>query len=367
MAAKDMHIAVLCDRTPNEHPSLGRAKLQMVTALRDFAGQVTEFAPLPSRGRIPHATVDALSTQITNGGYDVVLSVFSMLPTHKLAIPQTIVQGAIPYAVRGVPARSTGRGKMEFDVFNRPMARWLAHRDATTLRQLDMVLWPTDVLQEGAVKQYQLNRASSHLVPLGGHCDCLGQGRARLISHVAPIHLLFVGEDWLSEGGAIAFETLQVLRRLGIDARLTVIGCLPPDKHVNDWVTVHPFLNLSVPDEQAAYCAALERAHFLIRPVSDSFGFSVCDASACGLPTLCCQAGQTPVQENINGHILPIRSGAEQYSNWVRSYLDSPGAYVALSRRCQDESKERLTWSSWGAKASQILGAGVGAKRNLVG
>ncbi len=365
MAAKNLRIAVLSDRTASETHSFGRAKQLMRAALESCAGDVTEFAPLTSRARVPRSQIKTLSTQITHGGFDVVLSAFSLLPTHQLDLPQDIVTAAVPQFIRGLPIRSIG--KLEFDLFNRPMARWLAHRDATTLRYLDLVLWPTDGLQVYVTKRFQLKPARSHLVPLGGLCDPVQQGGARLISQVAPIHLLFVGKDWMSEGGATAFETLQTLRRVGLDARLTVIGCIPPDNHVTEWVTIHPYLDLTVPDERDAYCAAFERAHFLIKPVSstpamNSCGFSVCDASARGVPTLCFQAGQTPVQENINGHILPSGSGSEQFANWVRSYLDSPGAYVALGRRCQQESVERLTWESWATKTMQILSAAVQAK-----
>lgn len=364
MAGRDLRIAVLSDRMPTEHQSLKCAKELMLAALQEVSAEVTEFAPLPTRGRLSRATTLDLSERLKNGAYDVVLSAFSLLPLHQLDLPTHLVKAALPYAVRGLSSRPLIGGKTEFDVFNRPMARWLAHRDATALRHLDLILWPTDGLQTAAGSCFKLDPVRSHLVPWGGLCDSLGQSRPRLISYVAPVHLLMVGRDWFTSGGPIAFETLQILRSLGVDARLTIIGCIPPDNHVNEWVTVHPLLDLSIADQRAAYCAAFERAHFLIRPAVTAAGFAVCDASACGLPTLCFQIGQTPVQENVNGHVLPTGSRPDQFANWVRSYLDSPGAYVALGRRCQDESKERLTWESWGAKSAQILRAAAQLKRN---
>ena len=65
------------------------------------------------------------------------------------------------------------------------------------------------------------------------------------------MRLLVIGRDWFAKGGPLAFDAMMVLRDKGVDARLTVIGCDPPEFHQNAHVTVHPQLNKAVPAEQA--------------------------------------------------------------------------------------------------------------------
>ena len=107
----------------------------------------------------------------------------------------------------------------------------------------------------------------------------------------APLNLLVLGRDWFAKGGPVAFETMERLRALGHDARLTVISCTPPEFHRNAHVTVHPHLNKSKADGYATLDACLKSAHFMVMASFESYGFAFCEASAHGLPSLCLKVG----------------------------------------------------------------------------
>ncbi|MGH1412278.1 MAG: glycosyltransferase [Pelagimonas sp.] len=352
MAKTDLRLAYLCDRTSAEHLSLGHAKSHMFDALSAHVSDVVDIPVSEAGTRLPRH----VASQIQRGNFDVVFCGFTLVPLHKLDLPRSTVIAAAPHAIRGLPGPAGFNLRwLDFGILNRPVTRWRSRRDRAALKALDLILWPTDDVLNAAQSLFELSATRSFVLPWGANGFGATASVSKMISYVAPVQLLFIGRDWPTCGGAVAFETLNILRMRGVDARLTVIGCIPPDTQINEWMTVHPFLNLEIEDERNAYQDILCCAHFLLRPTVKGYGFTCCDASACGLPVLCYQLGHTPVRDGVNGHVLPVGSSADQFANWVLSYLDSPGAFLALSRTAQIEFNKSLNWNVWGQKTAEIL------------
>ncbi|MEN9061359.1 glycosyltransferase [Ponticoccus litoralis] len=141
---------------------------------------------------------------------------------------------------------------------------------------------------------------------------------------------------------------MTALRDSGIDARLTVIGCTPPEAHRSEHVTVHPQLNKAVPEELHRFEAAIAAAHFLVQPSYESYGFAFCEASAMGLPALCLRVGGVPVRDGVNGHALPPGATPGDFAALIRRYLDDAPAYAALCASARREYEVRLNWDAWG-------------------
>ncbi|MGK7662139.1 MULTISPECIES: glycosyltransferase [unclassified Marinovum] len=138
---------------------------------------------------------------------------------------------------------------------------------------------------------------------------------------------------------------------------LDVIGVTPPEAAGAEYITAHGVLDKSRPEDMARFAAVMRRAHFLFQPSFESFGFAFCEASAYGLPALCLRIGGVPVREGVNGHALPLGTGAEGFAARVEAYLAAPQKYEALRRSSRREYEERLNWDAWGRSVDAHLRA----------
>ncbi len=153
---------------------------------------------------------------------------------------------------------------------------------------------------------------------------------------------MIIGRDWFAKGGPEAFETMNILRARGVDARLTVIGCTPPKFHINEYVTALGALDKSKPDEAARLDSALRSAHFLMQPSVESYGFAFCEAAAYGLPSLCRNIGGVPVRDGITGHPLPANAEPADFADVVMRYLSDSTRYFACAPRPAPTTKPGL-------------------------
>ncbi|MDA3857056.1 MAG: glycosyltransferase family 4 protein, partial [Roseovarius sp.] len=214
----------------------------------------------------------------------------------------------------------------------------------------DLLFWPSEWLKSNADALYGLDPARSLVVPWGANIADPGPPKTPpRLAKAEPLHLLVLGRDWFAKGGPAAFETMERLRALGHDARLTVIGCTPPAFHRNAHVTVHPHLDKSRPDERATFDACLKSAHFMVMASFESYGFAFCEASAHGLPSLCLNVGGVPVRDGVNGHVIAAEGDPQvAFTALVIGYLENPAAYGALRATTRKEYETRLNWRAWG-------------------
>jgi glycosyltransferase involved in cell wall biosynthesis len=221
---------------------------------------------------------------------------------------------------------------------------------------LDLMLWPSEWLKEGAEQLYGLHDDQSVVVPWGANVPDPGPAaQAPALSTDAPVEILFIGRDWFAKGGPLVFDTVKALQDRGVSVRLNVIGCQPPDFHLNEAVNVIGSLDKAVPADLAQFQDSLRRAHFVVMPSFESYGFAFCEASAYGLPSLCLRVGGVPVRDGINGHALPVGSGTGDFADVVCRYLSDPDSYQALRNSTRQEFQDRLNWDSWGQKTSELL------------
>ena len=137
--------------------------------------------------------------------------------------------------------------------------------------------------------------------------------------------------------------------------RLTVIGTTPPDFHMSEHVTVHPYLDKSNTAQFDTFQSTLRNAHFMVMPSYESYGFAFCEASAYGLPSLCLRVGGVPVRDGINGHALPISASPQDFAQVIRRYLKRPETYNALRQSSRREYKDHLNWNAWGKAVAAKL------------
>ena len=381
MTDRPLKIAYLCDITPLNPNLYSGGNARMYQALVSHGAEVTILsnswhAAEPLR-RLMHALPEALNLrmrwrlhlmlgrliargvrrELALGDYDAVFCAYSIQSLAGLGalkgMPVVFTTDATPTTYK---QSTVGQSFGSYLSVSRYMDPWIAKQEQRILRDLDVILCPTEWLRDGLEDALDISGAHVHVVPWGaniGFVDALVHETA--LSANAPVELLFVGRDWFAKGGPIALEVLQRLHARGLDAALTIVGCSPDGLEDARGVTVIEQLDKSVPEQMARFHEVFLRAHFLINPSFESFGFAYCEASAYGLPSLAFRVGGVPVRDRINGHALPLGSSPDAFADVIAEYVANPDAHTALRKTSRTEYETRLNWDVWGARVVELI------------
>lgn len=305
-----------------------------------------------------------VEAELTRARYDVLFCAYSFHALQGVNVPPGTVTAFASDATHTV-YRNSELGAAYGSKFpgGRAFDGWVERCEARVYGSTDLLFWPSRWLKTEADALYGLTSEQSLMVPWGAGLSRAPRAAYTPLCAGAPVRLLLIGRDWFGKGGPIAFDTLKVLRARGVDARLTVIGCIPPEFHRNEWMTIHPSLDKTDPEQAQIFEAAFDEAHFLMQPSLESYGFAFCEASAYGLPALCLDVGGVPVFNGENGHALPRESTPAQFADVIETYLRDPQAHEDLSRSARETFEARLNWDAWGQVVGQHLRDAIVAQR----
>lgn len=233
--------------------------------------------------------------------------------------------------------------------------------EQSVIDKSSVLLYPTEWPARSAVDDYGADPSKIHIVPYGANldkedlpdeADMLGSRKSDRCK------LLFVGVDWQRKGGPIAYEALLRLLNSGIDAELTVCGCVPPRQFMHDRMKVIPFLDKNDPNQRHEMGELFLHSDFLLVPTrSECFGVVFCEASAFGLPSVTTHTGGVPgvVVDGENGHMLPLNAGGNEYAELIAEIYQDKARYTELVRSSRRAFDDRLNWDAWGSKVGKAL------------
>jgi glycosyltransferase involved in cell wall biosynthesis len=377
---RPLRIAYLCDISPEDRNLYSGGNARIYDALRAHAGEVTILSNSwhmaePMR-RLMHRLPEAINLrarwrlhlalgriiaagvrrELKRGQYDVLFGAYAFQSMYRVRPPYPMVTAFTSDATPTIYKRSeVGQSFGNFFAPARLIDPLILGAERRVFRGLDLALWPGEWQKSGADELFGLTDATSKVVPWGANIDDPGPPAAPpAIGPGEPVEILFVGRNWWAKGGPLVAGTIEALRESGVDARLTVVGCIPPIDPA-PWLTVHPQLDKAVPDDLATFRALFARAHFMHMASFESWGFAFCEAAAYGLPVLCLRTGGVPVEDGVNGHALPSGSTAQEFSGLVRGYLDEPSAYADLRASARVRYETALNWDAWGKQVTTLL------------
>jgi glycosyltransferase involved in cell wall biosynthesis len=227
------------------------------------------------------------------------------------------------------------------------------------------ILYPSPWPVRSAVDDYGADPSRIRVYPYGANVSGVPPRAAALAPKPAgPLTLAFVGVDWPRKGGPIALATLRALRAGGLDARLLVVGCAPDEARGVDGVEVVGRLDKGDPAGAARFERILLDAHFLFLPTrADCYGMVFCEASGHGTPSVATRTGGVPgaVHEGVNGHLLPLDAGPDEYAALLRRLWADEAAYRALCLSARDLYDRALNWDAWGRATREVMEEVVGA------
>ena len=228
------------------------------------------------------------------------------------------------------------------------------------LRKASLQVYASRWAANSAIADYHARPEDVVVVPFGSNLKALPREAVLRHRQGAGCELLFVGVEWGRKGGEIALETLVALRSLGIDAHLTICGCVPPPGFAHEKLTVIPFLNKNNPAEVEQLIQLYLKADFFVLPTrAECAGVVFCEASSFGVPSITTDTGGIAdfVVEGVNGYRLPLAARGPDFARVIKTVLDNHALYAQLRISSRDLYERELNWGAWGATMKQLLEA----------
>jgi glycosyltransferase involved in cell wall biosynthesis len=375
-----LKIAYLCDFDPRDPTLYSGGNARMLAALETHAGDVTvlpqgwglaeplrravlaapESISIRARWRLHLLLSRLIAAPVRKAlladRFDVLFGAYSFHSLHRLRPPYPMVTAFTSDATPTTYKQSEiGQSFGSWFSPSRALDPLIEAAERRTFRALDLALWPSDWLSNAVNDRYGPLPGQSLTVPWGANVPDPGVTRPAPLAPGKPVEILLVGRDWTAKGGWTTAAAVKALRAQGVDARLTVIGCTPPPEIGTDALTVYSHLDKTVPDELQIFHDSFRRAHFLLMPSMESYGFAFCEASAYGLPSLCLDVGGVPVCDGVNGHALPIGAGPEDFAAIVQRYVQAPDTHAALRVSARQVYEEHLNWDAWGRRVAGLM------------
>jgi glycosyltransferase involved in cell wall biosynthesis len=175
------------------------------------------------------------------------------------------------------------------------------------------------------------------------------------------LSIVFVGRDWERKGGELVLSLFDELEAKGFNVHLTVIGSDPEGAHNKPNISVIPYINKSIQEQQQQYFNILKNAHFLILPTkADCTPMVVAEANAFGVPALVSDVGGLPtlVQNDRNGYLHPESATALDYLYTIERIFNNKENYSELSLKSRQVYETVLNWGAW-AKQINVIGASI--------
>lgn len=173
------------------------------------------------------------------------------------------------------------------------------------------------------------------------------------------LHLLFSGVNWERKGGRVAIETVEELRKLGVNAKLTIAGpkIQPKECENKDYVKYVGFLNKNNPEEYARYIDLWKTSHIFILPtVAECSATVFSEAAGFGIPVYTYNSGgiSNYVINGYNGYAFPLGEDARMFAHQIMDDIKN-AKIKEYSTNALRLSQERLSWEAWSSRFKAIM------------
>lgn len=240
--------------------------------------------------------------------------------------------------------------------------------ERSALQKATVVIHTSSWAKVSAVNDYGIEPQKIVVLPSPPNLDSQPDRDVVLKERLSTVcNLLFVGVDWYRKGGNIASAVVAHLIHLGINAKLIICGCIPPEEG-----TVQPFVNVtgyldknSEADRDALQQLFFEADFFILPTRAECMGISFSDAMAFGLPLIATDTGgvSTVVKHEVNGLLFSCNDSPETIAESIADIWNDKKRYSAM--RCESRTyfEERVCVDVWAESVNRIIAEITGKSR----
>jgi glycosyltransferase involved in cell wall biosynthesis len=248
--------------------------------------------------------------------------------------------------------------KNEFEKIS-SFSRWEGDvLEKRSLQKSSFIIFSSHWAEQSAIKHYNIPKDKILVQPLGANMDFVPDPRNIFEKEKNPVlTLLYLAVEWERKGGRIAFDALQHLKKMGVNAKLIICGCTPPEGIADERMEVIPFLNKNKKEDHERFIGLLSTSHFLLLPTrADCSLLVACESNAYGMPAIATSTGGVPdvVKDGINGYCLPYEAPGADYAELIAEIFKDKHRYHNLVRSSRIRFEEQLNWDKWAEGFSRM-------------
>ena len=246
---------------------------------------------------------------------------------------------------------------------NHTQQRFRQGCEQAAIHRATRLIYSSQWAADSAIHDYGADPARIDVIPFGACIDDVPPLES-LAQRTAParaeLRLLFVGKDYKRKGGALAVKAVQALREQGVQAELTLLGCVPPKPYPG--VTAIEYLDKDDPSQAKRLSELYLRAHLFVFPTrADCTPIVLCEAAAFGLPTISTAVGGIPdLLRDDAGILIPPDADADALAGTILELVDEPQRYAAITAATRRAYEQRLNWEAWAVRAEASLRQAAG-------
>lgn len=224
--------------------------------------------------------------------------------------------------------------------------------DALSVRKAALLAFASHWAADDALQYHGADPEKTVVIPFGANCASPFRNEEEALQAVLhrpsqPLRLLFVGIDWQRKGGPLTLNILQELRRRGVKAELTIVGCDPFHGLPPEGVHCLGRLNKGDPAQARLWGDCFRDAHLFIMPTrAECFGVVYAEAAAHALPSIGTRIGGVPdaVAEGVSGWLFDPDDHATRYCDLLQSLAGDRDRLREHSLRAFRHQQKELHW-----------------------
>ncbi len=227
-----------------------------------------------------------------------------------------------------------------------------------TIDRADALVYSSDWAADSAIRDFGADPSKLTVIPFGANLASPPAAACPVPPTEGQVSLFLLGVEWQRKGADIAIAAGEALRQRGIDARLTIVGCTPPNgENLPGWVTNIPHLSKDDSAQYETLKRLFQDANFFILPTrAECFGVVFCEAAAHGLPVIATDTGgvSSAVIDSETGALLPLDANGTAYADRIAEILADPAQYRRLSRNARRRFEQSLSWDAWARQVANV-------------
>jgi glycosyltransferase involved in cell wall biosynthesis len=226
--------------------------------------------------------------------------------------------------------------------------------DKTAMHNCQLVVFSSQWAADIAISNYKLPPEKTLVLPFGANMDNVPSSEfvfRNKATRNQDCKLLLVGTYWENKGADIALNAMNELVKMGINAKLTICGCTPPEEIKNERLKIIPFLNKNnEEDRKELEKLFLSHTFFILPTRFDCTPIVFCEAGAYALPVLSANTGGVGghITEGKNGYLIDFNDNGPAYAKKIIEIINEPGRYETLCKTSREEYDRKLNWKIWG-------------------
>ncbi|MGZ3861916.1 MAG: glycosyltransferase family 4 protein [Bacteroidia bacterium] len=222
--------------------------------------------------------------------------------------------------------------------------------DKIALQNATLNIFSSRWAADFALGKYGIEKEKVSVIPFGANMDDIPPEDVAIKEKNGKCNLLLIGTSWKNKGADIAYNALLELLKKGIDANLTVCGCVPPDGLTHEKLTVIPFLNKNTEEGKKKLEELFLNSTFFILPTRfDCTPIVFCEASAYGLPVISANTGgvEGHIKQGVNGFLIDYNDSGRAYADKIAEIYRNTQLYNDLRKSARNLYDGQLNWDAW--------------------